>query len=373
MPGPIRIESADGPNRLSRFIDVSFRLNRGLPHWVPSLRIAEKGRLDPRKNPFFEHAEAARFIATREGRPVGRVLAIWDREHVRFQDERVGFFGFFECEDDAEATRALLDAASNWLGERGAERLRGPISPSTNDQCGLLVEGFDSSPTLMMPYNPPYHAARFEEYGLAPYRDLLAFDLQADWMPVARLSRIRERRANADIRVRPIDFRHFDREIEIIRRIYNAAWESNWGFVPMTEAEFHHVSQDLKQVAIADLILIAEVGDEPAAFIVTLPDLNEAIAHVRDGRLLPFGLFRLLWYRRRIERARVVTLGVLPEHRRRGLEARLYLETMERAGEHGIHAGELSWILEENEPMRRGIEALGGRFSKRYRIYEKAR
>lgn len=371
MSGPIRIESADDPGQLSRFVDVSYRLNRDQPHWVPPLRLTEKARLDPRKNPFFEHAEARRFIATRDGKPVGRVLAIWDQEHIVHREELVGFFGFFESENDPAIAGGLLDAASNWLRARGAERIRGPLSPSTNDQCGLLVEGFDRPPALMMPYNPPYHGTRLEELGFIPYRDLLAYDLVDEWMPVERLRRIRERRANADIRVRSLDFRHFAREIEIIRHIYNEAWQANWGFVPMTRTEFQHVAQDLRQVAIPDLLLIAEVSGEPVAFSVTLPDLNEAIAHVPDGRLLPFGIVRLLWHRRKIRRARVVTLGVLPEHRRRGLEARLYLETMERGVARGFRSAELSWILEENEPMRRGIEALGGRLAKRYRIYEK--
>ncbi|MEQ8768378.1 MAG: N-acetyltransferase [Planctomycetota bacterium] len=371
MSGPVRIAPADGPEQLGRFLDVAYRLNADLPHWVPPLRMSEAARLTPGKNPFFEHADAARFIAMRGAEPVGRVLAIHDHEHNRYQEEQAGFFGFFECRDDTEAAGALLGAATEWLQARGVQVIRGPMNPTTNDQCGLLIEGFDTPPTLMMPHNPPFHAALIEGQGFRAHRDLLAFDLEDHWMPVERLRRIRDRRANADIQVRSVDFRHFERELETIRGIYNSAWEANWGFVPMTEAEFRHVAADLKQIAIPDLLLIAEVSGQPAAFSVTLPDFNEALIKVHNGRLFPFGLLKILWHKRHIQRARVVTLGVVPEHRRRGLEARLYLETMERAAKHDIRKGELSWILEENEAMRSGIEALGGRLAKRYRIYEK--
>ena len=326
------------------------------------------------KHPFHAHAEVELFLAWRGERPVGRIAAIVNRLHNEFHADRLGFFGLFEVEDDAEAAAALLATAERWLVERGMDRVQGPMNYSTNeDLCspGILVEGFDTPPVVMMNHGRPYYQRLVEGAGYAKAKDLLAYYL-ADHHPPQRLVEGVARLQRAEgIVLRTIDMRVFDREVERVKEVYNSAWEKNWGFVPMTEAEFEHMAKALKPVLEPNLVLIAEKDGEPVAFAIGLPDFNKALKHIRSGRLFPFGLFQLLWYKRKIDMARVITLGIKPGYRRKGLDAMMFLKLFQDGPKHGYVRAECSWILDDNWEMRRGLERMGAVIYKTYRVYEK--
>jgi GNAT superfamily N-acetyltransferase len=294
-----------------------------------------------------------------------------NHRHVEFHDEPVGFFGFFECADDPAAANALITAAEEWVRARGMRGLRGPMSFSTNEECGLLVDGFDSAPMIMTTHNPPYYERLLEGAGLRKAKDMFAYLLAEMGEPERLMRGVTRLAGRSDATVRPIRMKELPAEMERIRDVYNSAWERNWGFVPMTEAEFDEMAKQMKQIVDPELCLIAEIDGEPVGFGLVLPDFNQAIRHT-DGRLLPFGLFKLLWYARRIDQVRVVTLGVKPEYRRHGLDAMMMLRGYRRAVELGYKRSEASWILEDNLPMRRIMERLGWTAYKTYRIYEKS-
>lgn len=353
------------------FIRLPWSLYRGLDAWVPPLLSDMRARTDPDRHPFYGHSDARLYLALRGGRPVGRIAAIHNRNHVAFHDEPVGFFGFFESVDDADVSEALFESAADWLRSRGLEVMRGPTSYSTNEESGLLVEGFERPPAILMPYNPRYYEELVTRAGFEEAKTLVAYHL-ADNRPPDWLERISERvRERTGVRIRPLRMSEFERELERIQAIYNAAWERNWGFVPMTEAEFEHMADELEPVLEPDLTLIAEdASGEPVGFSLALPDLNEAIRHA-NGRLFPFGLLKILWHARRIRMARVITLGLVEAYRGRGVDGLLYLETFRNGADHGITEGEFSWVLEDNEPMRKPLERMGARVYKRYRIYDR--
>lgn len=360
-----------------QFIDLPWTIYNGNAHWVPPLRVAVREILDVWKNPFFKHARMLPFVALRNGICVGRIVGIIDEDHNRFQKEQVAFFGFFECIDDLTVSRSLFDKVKDWARAHGMNTLRGPMNPSTNYECGLLVEGFDDPPQVMMTYNPPYYIKLFEAEGLVKNKDLLAYTItgEIDQIP-ARIRRHAEKlEKNSAVKLRSVRVADWQSEVEKIRGIYNDAWESNWGFVPMNDEEFSHMAKDMKSVVDPELLLIAEVHGEPAAFGLALPDVNRAIHKVKDGRLFPAGIFKLLWHMKgpgrktTIDRCRVVTLGIKKQYREHALGPLLYLEYMRRATRLGYRYGEASWILEDNRPMIHAIELLMGKRSKAYRIY----
>ena len=368
--GAVRIEPVSGRSDLRAVLRLPWRIYRNDPHWVPPLLVEQRKLLNRRRHPFHEHADVEYFLARRGTRVVGRIAAIVNHRHVEFHDEPVGFFGFFECEDDPAAACALLSTAEDWVGQRGMRAIRGPMSFSTNEECGLLVSGFDEPPKIMMTHNPPYYERLLEGAGLRKAKDLLAY-LIPDVRPPERLlrgvARLSER---ARATIRPIRMKELAREIERIRDVYNSAWERNWGFVPMTEAEFDEMAKQMKQIVDPELCLLAEIDGEVVGFELALPDFNQAIRHA-NGRLLPFGIFRLLWHARRIDDVRVVTLGVKPEYRRLGLDAMMMLRGYQRAAARGYRRSEASWILEDNVGMRRILERLGWAVHKTYRVYDK--
>ncbi|HXG67394.1 MAG TPA: N-acetyltransferase [Blastocatellia bacterium] len=363
---------------LREFIELPYRLYKGHPHWVPQLRLAQKELLNTKRHPFYKTADVEMFLATRGGRVAGRVMAIVNHAHNEFHGERAGFFGFFETENDPEVCSMLLDNARDWLRARGAEVMRGPVNPSTNYECGLLVEGLDSDPAVMMPYNPPYYGELLEKYGLKKAVDLYAYAIdQQSFQLSEKLRRVSERLKSRDgIRVRQVNLKNFRREVAAIRRIYNDAWSRNWGFVPVSEEEFEHLAKDLKQIVDPEIVYVAEQHREgdaeprPVAFFLAVPDINRALKKVKDGRLLPFGLAKLLWHSRKIKAIRIITMGVIPEFQRLGIAAVLYEEVYRRGVAKGYQEGEMSWVLENNVLMNRAAELLGGRRSKTYRIYE---
>jgi hypothetical protein len=359
-----------------RFIEFPYQLYRGAAHWIAPLRMAQKDILNTRRHPFYRTADAEMFLARRDGRVVGRIMAILNRAHNEYHNERTGFFGFFEVENDKEAASALLDAARDWVRLSGAETIRGPMNPSTNYECALLVEGFDLDPAVMMTYNPPYYAELLETYGMKKAMDLYAYDIGVEYFNHSnKLQRVAERlRKKSNIRVRTVNMKDFKKEVGIIRQVYNDAWSRNWGFVPMSEGEFDHLAKDLKQIVDPRVVLIAEQevdGGAPRAvgFLLAVPDINIALKKIR-GRLLPFGLLKLLWHSRRIASIRVITMGGILEFQNLGLGSIFLDEIYRRGPAAGFLSGEMSWVLENNVMMNRAAELIGGRRSKTYRIYE---
>jgi len=278
--------------------------------------------LSPAKNPFFQHAQAQYFLARVGGRTVGRIAAIQNDAHNREHGDRTGFYGFFECINDPRVARALFDAAAAWLRARDLGPMRGPVSPSTNDECGLLVAGFETPPTLMMPHNPAYYVGLHEAYGFAKAKDLLAFESTTLTIPerITRAAKVIAERKG--IRVRPLDLKRFKQEVELVKMLYNQAWERNWGFVPLTEPEIDHLAKQLKPIVVPDLVCFAERQGKVIGFAVALPDLNVALKHNPSGRL--YGLPKILWYARKIHRARILLLGTLKEYRGAGIDCLLY-------------------------------------------------
>jgi len=351
------------------FLSFPYELYRRDPYWVAPLLLDQKKLLDPVKHPFYQHGTVQRFLARRGGRTMGRIAAILDPNYSRFQEEKSGFFGFLEMIDEAEVAAGLLTTAREWLLKRGAEVIRGPVNPSTNYECGVLVDGFDSNPRIMMPYNLPYYDRLIEAAGLKKAKDLVAYDLPVADARADRVRILTERAESAGVRLRSLRLNDYKNEVDRIWDVYNSAWAKNWGFVPMTHAEFLHHGHELKQILVPELAWIAEVDGQAIGFALAIPDFNEALRHIR-GRLLPFGLFKLLWYQRKIEYLRVMVLGVKQESRSTPAAAGLYAALIRECARLKYRGAECSWVLEDNVLMRRSIEALGGKVYKTYRIYE---
>jgi GNAT superfamily N-acetyltransferase len=360
---------------LTAFIKLPWRLYRDEPNWVPPLLMDVKKRLDRTKNPFFKHAEAQYFLAWRDGRPVGRISAHIDQNFNEFQDNEWGLFGWFECEDDPEAARVLLDAAEGWLRERGRDRMVGPMDFTTNDECGL-VEGHEHPPIILCPWHHLYYQRLFEaELGMSKAMDLYMWKLYvqdrekvhpAIWETADKLE------SEHGIVCR--NFRKKDLQAEVGRfvELYNSAWERNWGFVPLTEEEVRHYAKDLKPVLDENWAMFAERKDtgEVVGGALTLLDYNQVLAKL-NGRLLPFGWIRALRERKKIDAIRVIILGVTPEYRHTGVAARLYQMHFDAAERTPQKGGEMGWTLEVNEPMNRALEGMGAEIKRRYRIYER--
>jgi GNAT superfamily N-acetyltransferase len=356
---------------MDQFIRFPWKVYKSSPNWVPPL-ISEVKFILSDKNPFFRHAEAACFLARNGGEVVGRIAAIIDRNHINIHNEQAGFFGFFECLPEPAVAVALLDAAAQWLKERDIEIMRGPMNPSTNDECGFLLEGFDSPPMIMMTYTPPYYLDYMERCGLTKSKDLFAYlSIIQDVSAAGRLEKLASgvRSRVPGLTVRPANMKQFHRELETVKDIYNSAWSHNWGFVPMTDEEIESMAKRLKPLIVPELLIMAEVNGSPAAFFMAVPDYNQVLSRI-NGRLGPVEIMKFLWYSRKISDIRVLTMGVKEEYRKKGIEGLLYLESFKAALQKGYKRAEMSWILEDNVLMQRGCELMGGRLYKKYRIYE---
>jgi hypothetical protein len=366
----LRIEQVGNRQDLMSFIRLPWKIYQGDRNWVPPLIKDHLQKLSPH-HPFFFHSEIILFLAYREREIVGRVAGIIDHHYIEFQKEKTGFFGFFEAIQDEDVTQALLSKVRDWLKERGMEKMVGPMNPSTNDECGLLIEGFDSPPCLMMTYNPLYYASLLEGFGLKKVMDLYAYIMDKSTFSLDRLARITDRLVKKEprLRVRTIQLRHLDDELKIVKDIYNHAWSKNWGFVPLTEAEIDDLARNLKPLLVPDLVLFGYWEDEPVAFSVALPDYNEVLRHL-NGKLGLLGMIKFLYFSRKIRTIRVMLLGVKHDFQKRGLEGLLYIETFKKGIKKGYLRAECSWILENNVLMSRGIESMGGKQYKTYRIYE---
>jgi len=322
------------------------------------------------KNPFFQHAEVEYFLARKSEKTLGRVVSIINRRHIDFHNERAGFFGFFESVNDQEVSRCLLDAVRDALKAKGMTIMRGPMNFSTNEECGFLIEGFHNVPMLMTPHNPPYYNNMMEQYGMQKAKDLYAFIYTVkESLPekVLRVAAIAEKRG---VQVRPVDKRKFHEEMLVFKEVYNSAWKKNWGFIPLTDEEMQHLGERLKQIAVPELTLIAEDDGEPVGFMGLLPDFNYVLRHMK-GRLNPVSILKALYYSRKITDLRLLLLGIKKEYRNRGVDALLFREGFKGVKSGGYKRVEFSWVLEDNIPVQRIVEMLGGRLYKKYRIYEK--
>ncbi len=375
----IEVVAISGKSGLKEFVEFPHSIYANDPHWVPPLHIAVKELLDREKHPFYKNAEAEFFVARRDGRTVGRIGAIIDCGHNQFHEEKAGFFGFFESIDDPAVAKALLDTARKWVSDRGAEFLRGPCNPSMNYECGLLVEGFDSSPMVMMTYNPRYYPKLIEQAGFQKVKDLYSFVNSADGVDLQKIGRVADRALKRHkVTVRPINVKDFNNEVARVFDVYNAAWTKNWGFVPMTKDEFFLMGKEMKQILKPEMVLIGETGGNATdrtqsriiGFALALPDVNVALKPA-NGRLLPTGLLKILYYQRKIRAVRVLALGVVEEYRATGVAAGFYAMLVRNARKLGYDQEcEMSWILEDNVLMTRSLELMGARRTKTYRLYE---
>jgi len=361
------------PRDLRQFIRLPWKIYRNDPYWVPPLLLEMKTLLNREKHPFFQHSSAEFFLARRDGELVGRIAAIQNNNHNNYHGERTAFFGFFESVNEKEVAAALLGQAASWARSRGLVQLRGPMNYSTNETLGLLVEGFDSSPCLMMTHNPPYYQELIESAGFEKAMDLYAWWLLTERGLNPKIVRVGEKvLKDQGIQVRTINMKKFREEVKIIKEIYNDAWSTNWGFVPMTDAEFEHMAKDLKTIVDPRVLLIAEKDGEPLAFSLALPDFNQALKKV-NGRLFPFGLAKLIYYGRQVRQVRVLALGIVKKVQNwNGLGAALYYESFRRGVAAGYRSCEFSWTIESNDLINRSMQLFGAEIYKRYRIYQKA-
>jgi len=368
--GGLEVVAVDSKKALNDFIGLPFRLYRDDPHWVPPLRIAVKELLDKAKHPFYRDAETELYLARRDGKVVGRVAAIFDRAHNRFHEEKAGFFGFFECENDQPAADALLARALQWVKSKGAEFMRGPVNPSTNYECGTLVEGFDRDPMVMMTYNPQYYPQLMHSIGLRKSKDLYAYLSNANTIEMKKIDRVADKvLKTTGVKVRPINMKDFDADVARVWDVYNASWARNWGFVPMSREEFALMGKEMKMILKPELVLIGEVGERVVGFALALPDVNQALKKA-NGKLFPTGLLKILYYQRLIKNVRVLALGVEERYRASGVGAAFYATLVRNARKLGFGDCEMSWILEDNTLMNRALEVMGARRYKTYRIYD---
>ncbi|MCA9972013.1 MAG: hypothetical protein KC425_17435 [Anaerolineales bacterium] len=375
----LQIDRVTSQQQLQTFVRFPWTVYQNDPYWVPPLYHERLAFFNHQQNPFFDHSEVDYFIARRGETVVGTIAAILNHRHNQIHDQNVAHFGIFEVLPDPEAARALLDTACDWAARRGVNAVLGPMNLSTNDECGLLIDGFDSPPVIMMTYNPPRYAGYLTDAGFGKAMDLWAWwhDIHAlvENMPPKLLRVVQKVQARYDLTLRHVNMHRWDAEVALLRRLYNGAWAQNWGFVPMTDAEFDHLAHTLRPILDPNLIFVVEKAGEPVGFALSLPDANQPLHrfHPRPWRAASYlaGAYTLL-RRRRADGLRVLVLGVVEPYRQRGVDALLYYETAKAAATHGYQWAESSWILETNDMMNRSIAMLGGTVYKTYRIYEKA-
>jgi hypothetical protein len=371
---PLRVTVADTRADLRRFVALPWRLYAGDPCWVPPLRKQVLGYLDL-KHPFYADGAAERevFLAWRGTRVVGRIVAITNHAYNDFHADRTGFFGFFECEDDPEATMELVTAAGAWVKERGCSSLAGPVNPSTNYEAGLLVHGFDLPPSVMMTYNPPRYVELLEATGLASAKDLYAYESGVHAKSLERLAKFAERtrKREPQFSERPVIIKQMVSEVAMVRQIYNSAWEKNWGFVPASEAEFAWLAHELKPLVDPPLARIAFMNAEPAGFLLCIPNVNPALAVLNGSMANPFRVLRAMMIGRRRHALRLIIMGVKEQYRLRGIEGVMFYEGLKAALDRGYTSCEYSWILEDNELTKRTVRLMDAELTKTYRIYSK--
>jgi len=378
---PVTISKVNALQERKAFLRFPWTVYEDDPHWVPPIFSERVDFTNPDKNPFYNHADVTLFTARRGEDMVGTIAAFSNHRHNEYQGENVGFFGFFEVLQDPEAARALLSRAENWARKQGHTALRGPAQFDTNDECGLLVDGFDDSPRILMTYNPRYYMDYLEDNGYQKARDLWAYQLATQKFidnVSDRLDRITNKiLTRRNITVRNLDMRNFESEVELVKDLYNSAWSKNWGFVPMDDDEFDHLAEQLRQIIDPDLVFIAIKEGRPVGFSLSLLDLNQPLRLAYPTPHTPewWVMAKLIWNWKvmgRVDWVRVFALGVIDEFRSLGIDAVFYYKTAQAAIQKGIKFGEMSWVLEDNAEMNKPIQTMGGEVYKTYRFYEKA-
>jgi len=367
----VNITTVQTKSDLMQFIKMQWKIYKGDPNWVPPLIMDRKKILDREKNPFYKHAEAEYFLAKKNGEIVGRIAAIKNDLHNQIHKENTGFFGFFECINDQEVANALFDTAKKWLKEKGLDTMRGPANPSSNDEYAMLLDGFDDTPRLLMTYNPKYYLDLCDNYGLVKAKDLYAYKLENKKViaseKVKRVAEIARKRYK--LKITQLNMKDFNNELKKVKYVYNKAWEPNWGFIPLTDEELDAMAKDLKPLAEPSLVLFGEIDNKTVGFALVMLDYNQIIKEL-DGKLFPFGFIKLMTQKKKIKWCRIITLGIIPDFQKKGLDSVFYWEIVNRAAKLGVHLGEASWILEDNDMMNRGAHAMNGEIYKKYRIYE---
>lgn len=373
-PSEVRVHEAVSKSDLQSFIDLPWSIYKDDALWVPPLKADVKGILDEVKNPFWQHAERKLFLAEQDGEVVGRIAAIHCSLHNEVHQDGAGFFGFFESINDKSVSAALFDTAAGWLAGRGCRVMRGPMNPSLNDEAGLLVEGFDRAPAIMFTRNPEYYVDLVESAGFKKAKDFYVWDHDIEGASKkfeGRVHKIVERiRKRPGLTVRTFEMKHFARDVAIIRDLYNRCWEKNWGFVPMTDAEFKHMAEQLKPILEPKGIVFVEMDGKPVSMSLCLPDFNRVLKHL-NGNLGPVELVKFFWYKRKIDWCRLVILGILPEYRKKGLDLLMIVESIKNAVSVGWKGGDLGWTLEDNDEINNGIKAVGSTIVQRHRIYDR--
>ena len=371
MSEAIEIRSVNSGKDLMTFIKFPWNIYKNDRNWVPPLITDRLKVLDRQKNPFFKHNPAAFFLAYKDGEVVGRIAAIINEQHNQYYQDKTGFFGFLEAKEDKTIFETLLGTVEDWLRKRNRDRMLGPMNPSTNDEIGFLIEGFDSPPFFMMPYTPPYYNDMMQVLGYEKVKDLHAYYLDKESLVINKMV---ERVSQAVLTKLPVTLStvkltQLKGELEVMRGIYNDAWSQNWGFVPLTREEFEFVANDFKKIVDPELLLLAEYNGEPIGLCVVLPNYNEVFIKIRNGKLLPFNWLIFLLNKRKIKGLRTIIFGIKQEYQHLGLSSVFAVETMRRALRKGYENVEISWVLEDNQLMSRAIGLIGGKIYKTYRIY----
>lgn len=367
----IKIKIVQTKKEIDTFLKFAWKIYKDDPYWVPPLLYDKKKVLDRKKNPFFKHAGMELFLAERDNKIVGRIAAIKNDLHNKYHNDKIGFFGFFECIDDQSVANILFDTAKNWLIQQGCNAMRGPANPSSNDEWAMLLEGFEDEPRLLMPYNPRYYLSLCDKYGFQKAKDLFAYKLENQKVigsdKLKRVAEIAQKRSG--IKISQMNMKEFNKELDKVKFVYNKAWAPNWGFVPFTEEEIDTMAKDLKPLVEPSLVLFGEIDNKLVGFALVMLDYNKIFKSM-NGRLFPFGFLKLFTQKKKIKWSRILTLGIVPEYQKRGLDAVFYWEIVNRAANLGIFLGEASWILEDNEMMNRGAQVMNGEIYKKYRVYE---
>jgi GNAT superfamily N-acetyltransferase len=374
--GTVKLRTISSRKEKLEFVRLSWELYKNEPNWVPPLEMDRMRLIDEEKNALYRHARLRLWIAEKNGKPVGRIGAIVNEANNRLYGDRVGFFGFFESVNDQDVANTLFNAASDWLYSEGMTSVRGPISPSMNDEVGLLVDGFDIPAAVQMPYNPRYYTDLIARAGFRGVKDLFAWNVPYPECMNEKLVRVTDvLRKRGGITVRQLNMKKYPDEIERIKKIYNTAWQPNWGFVPMADDEMDQMAYELKQIVDPNYVLFAEKDGETVGFALAVPNINQAFLAGSDippgPRNLPTAIMNLMTKKKQIRQLRIIILGVLPQYQGRGVDALLYREIMERAASKNMTSGEASWVLEDNTQMSRAAQMMNAEPYKRYRIYEK--
>jgi len=370
----VSIQDVNTKADVKKFIDFAHHLYEDDQYYVPELYIAQKEMFDTAKYPFYEYGEVKSFLAYQGDKIVGRISAISNPRYNEYHSSNIGFFGFFDCINSKEVSTALFETASNHLRSYGYDQVVGPTNFSTNETAGLLVNGFEDSPKIMMTYNASYYEELVEGFGFKKEMDLYAFYIkttEASEKYLGLSSKLEERLKSKGITIRNVNPKNWKSEVAKIKQLYNSAWEKNWGFVPFTDAEFKHLADGLKMLIDQDFAYIAERGEEAVGFSISLPNINEITKTFKKGRLLPFNIFKLLLNKNKVSAVRIVASGVVEEFRMKGIEAIFFAKNIAEARKRGLDGGEASWILESNGPMRSAAEKLNGKLYKTYRLYSK--